>query len=482
MERVDLRRARLSASARVPKKIVSKSFAVRASRRNGSSAAARRLRGAGVVDRVQRADRRARAGRRRGRRAAPPATSPQERAAAREVAVGRNLTTHVISFSLHTPVCQAEPCLATGVYRGVTAEERRTERRARLLDAGLELSARAAGRPRPCAPSARRRASRRATSTSRFASRDALLLALFDAITEEAAARCWRPSRRRRTKPRRSRARPSARSSTCSSRTRARRASPSARRRATSCSCAAGATSLRLFARLMAEQARAFYDTGAEADRFVDATAIMLAGGMAELFVAWLDGEVTATRDELVEDCAALLAATGDAARRSHATRGRRGGLTRVPVACRAMFYDDDADLTLLDGKTVAIIGFGSQGHAHALNLKDSGVNVVVGLRAGSSTRREGARARPRGARAGRGRQPRRHRDAARPRREAPRRLERGPRRHRDRATCCCSATASRSTTARSSRRPTSTSRSSRRRAPATSCAASTPRAAASPA
>jgi ketol-acid reductoisomerase len=50
------------------------------------------------------------------------------------------------------------------------------------------------------------------------------------------------------------------------------------------------------------------------------------------------------------------------------------------------MFYDDDADLSLLDGKTVAIIGFGSQGHAHALNLKDSGVDVVVGLRDGSSS------------------------------------------------------------------------------------------------
>src|SRR3954467_13956827 len=50
------------------------------------------------------------------------------------------------------------------------------------------------------------------------------------------------------------------------------------------------------------------------------------------------------------------------------------------------MFYDDDADLSLLDGKTVAIIGFGSQGHAHALNLKDSGVAVVVGLREGSSS------------------------------------------------------------------------------------------------
>jgi ketol-acid reductoisomerase len=50
------------------------------------------------------------------------------------------------------------------------------------------------------------------------------------------------------------------------------------------------------------------------------------------------------------------------------------------------MFYDDDADLTLLDGRTVAVIGFGSQGHAHALNLKDSGVDVVVGLREGSES------------------------------------------------------------------------------------------------
>ena len=50
------------------------------------------------------------------------------------------------------------------------------------------------------------------------------------------------------------------------------------------------------------------------------------------------------------------------------------------------MLYDDDADLSLLDGKTVAIIGFGSQGHAHALNLKDSGVDVVVGLRPESSS------------------------------------------------------------------------------------------------
>src|SRR4029079_10194285 len=50
------------------------------------------------------------------------------------------------------------------------------------------------------------------------------------------------------------------------------------------------------------------------------------------------------------------------------------------------MIYDDDADLSLLEGKTVAILGYGSQGHAHALNLHESGVNVVVGLRPDSTS------------------------------------------------------------------------------------------------
>jgi ketol-acid reductoisomerase len=50
------------------------------------------------------------------------------------------------------------------------------------------------------------------------------------------------------------------------------------------------------------------------------------------------------------------------------------------------MIYDNDADLSLLEGKTVAILGYGSQGHAHARNLHESGVNVVVGLRPDSSS------------------------------------------------------------------------------------------------
>ncbi len=51
------------------------------------------------------------------------------------------------------------------------------------------------------------------------------------------------------------------------------------------------------------------------------------------------------------------------------------------------LYYDDDADLNLLRGKTVAVLGYGSQGHAHALNLKESGVQVIVGLRRGSRSR-----------------------------------------------------------------------------------------------
>ncbi|RME82252.1 MAG: ketol-acid reductoisomerase, partial [Zetaproteobacteria bacterium] len=48
------------------------------------------------------------------------------------------------------------------------------------------------------------------------------------------------------------------------------------------------------------------------------------------------------------------------------------------------VYYDDDADLKHILDKRVAVLGYGSQGHAHALNLKDSGVDVTVGLRRGS--------------------------------------------------------------------------------------------------
>ena len=50
------------------------------------------------------------------------------------------------------------------------------------------------------------------------------------------------------------------------------------------------------------------------------------------------------------------------------------------------IFYQEDCDLALLKGKTIAIIGYGSQGHAHAKNLKDSGCEVIIGLYQGSKS------------------------------------------------------------------------------------------------
>ena len=50
------------------------------------------------------------------------------------------------------------------------------------------------------------------------------------------------------------------------------------------------------------------------------------------------------------------------------------------------LYHESDCNLSVLDGKTVAIIGYGSQGHAHALNLKDSGVKVIIGLYEGSKS------------------------------------------------------------------------------------------------
>ena len=51
------------------------------------------------------------------------------------------------------------------------------------------------------------------------------------------------------------------------------------------------------------------------------------------------------------------------------------------------IYYEQDADLSLIQDKKIAVIGYGSQGHAHALNLKDSGMDVVVGLREDSSSK-----------------------------------------------------------------------------------------------
>src|SRR3954454_20403109 len=53
------------------------------------------------------------------------------------------------------------------------------------------------------------------------------------------------------------------------------------------------------------------------------------------------------------------------------------------------IYYDDDADLSIIQGRKVAVIGYGSQGHAHSLSLRDSGVDVRIGLPEGSKSRQK---------------------------------------------------------------------------------------------
>ena len=50
------------------------------------------------------------------------------------------------------------------------------------------------------------------------------------------------------------------------------------------------------------------------------------------------------------------------------------------------MFYDDDADLSIIQGRKVAIVGYGSQGHGQGLNARDNGLNVIVGVREGGES------------------------------------------------------------------------------------------------
>src|SRR5208283_4118472 len=61
----------------------------------------------------------------------------------------------------------------------------------------------------------------------------------------------------------------------------------------------------------------------------------------------------------------------------------------RKSTIMATLYYESDADPTLIQGRKVAVMGYGSQGHAHALNLTESGVDVRIGLREGSSSRQK---------------------------------------------------------------------------------------------
>ena len=144
------------------------------------------------------------------------------------------------------------------------------------------------------------------------------------------------------------------------------------------------------------------------------------------------------------------------------------------------MFYDDDADLAVIQDRKVAVIGYGSQGHAHALNLRDSGVDVRVGLAEGSKSR---PKAEAEGLRVLTVAEAVKEADLVviltpdQVQRTRLRRTTSGP--TSPRAPRCSSATASTSASATSSPRPAPTSSWSPPRAPATWCVASSSTAAA---
>ncbi len=203
---------------------------------------------------------------------------------------------------------------ATGRYGGVDAAQRRAGRRARLLEAALELLGtegwQAATVRAICAGA---RLTPRYFYES-FADRDELLLALFDEIAQEGAAAVPDAV---------SRAPGDARAKAHAAITafvglvtddprkarvlfvEATGSAPLVSRRL---------ETLRMFARLVASQAREFYDMSAVADPLVEESALMLAGGFAEILLGWLDGVLHVTREQLIDDCTDLFVTTGEGA------------------------------------------------------------------------------------------------------------------------------------------------------------------------
>lgn len=203
---------------------------------------------------------------------------------------------------------------SSGVYGGVGAAERQHARRERLLAAGLDLLG-TDGRQATTV----RAVCARAKLTPRyfyesFEDLDALLLAVFDEIGAELAqvvleAVTPPPGDARRT----ARAAIGAAVDLVTGDPRKGRVlfaegigseALTRRRLAT----------LRGFASMVAAQGRAFYGVGEPGDPLVETTALMLVGGLAETFMAWLDGSLQSGREQLIDNCSDLFVATGEAA------------------------------------------------------------------------------------------------------------------------------------------------------------------------
>ena len=200
------------------------------------------------------------------------------------------------------------------MYRGVSAEERRARRREQLLDAGLDLLGTegwsAATMTAICA---------RAGLTERyfyesFADREALLLAVFDRITAEAADVVLAAIE---ASPREARARSRAAIAAF-----VELMTEDPRKGRVAFVEALGSEALmrrryetiRTFAALLAEQAREFYGMPEGNDQLVELTSFMLVGGLAEALMAWLGGELDTSREQLIDDSTDLFVATGEAA------------------------------------------------------------------------------------------------------------------------------------------------------------------------
>jgi AcrR family transcriptional regulator len=213
----------------------------------------------------------------------------------------------------------------TGRYGGVEAAERRAGRRARLLEAALELLGtegwHAATVRAICA---------RASLTPRyfyesFADRDELLLALFDEIAGDGAAAVL-DAVSQAPEDARAKARAAIGAFVGLVTDDPRRArvlfveatgsEPLTRRRF---------ETLRMFAQLVGAQARAFYGMPGADDPLVEESALMLVSGLAEILLAWLDGTLRVSREQLIEDCTDLFVTTGEgtvALVRARAARG----------------------------------------------------------------------------------------------------------------------------------------------------------------
>lgn len=200
------------------------------------------------------------------------------------------------------------------MYRGVSAEDRRARRREQLLDAGLDLLGTegwsATTMTAICA---------RAGLTERyfyesFVGREALLLAVFDRVTAEAAEVVLAAIE---ASPREARARSRAAiAAFVELMTDDRRKGRVAFVEALGSEALARRRyeAIRAFAALLVEQAREFYGMPDGNDQLVELTSFMLVGGLAEALMAWLGGELSTSREQLIEDSTDLFVATGEAA------------------------------------------------------------------------------------------------------------------------------------------------------------------------